>query len=149
MRMGGYKMLRKYAICYGVFIIYSYYGMISTCRPSPPKKSRYNFWFKMTWNALKLIKNKFFDLYDLYFLSYGRFWSQFSSVLTGSKILRKKFRIKRCALFWNGNSGSEIFFVRFFGFELWLILYLTVSWVLDFWESDLETLTSDTQKPVG
>ena len=41
MRMGGYKMLRKYAICYGVFnvfIIYSYYGMISTCRPSPQKK---------------------------------------------------------------------------------------------------------------
>ena len=71
-------------------------------------------------HVLKRMKKQFSDLCDFYFLSYGRFCSQFSSVFTFKKFLQKEsnfYEIGAMSL----NEWKLIF--RFLVFETWSISY--------------------------
>ena len=87
--------------------------------PPLPQKQLYLFFgpnrWETFWNEWKP-KNKMFAI----FLSYDRFYSQFSSVFNRPNLKIKC--LKRCAMFWKRIFESNSFFVRLLVSKLWSIL---------------------------
>ena len=82
---------------------------------------------RFTWkmrNVLYRLKKRFSNFWDFYFLSYGRFCSQFLGVytlITDQKCQQEKCCLKRCTMLWN---EFMIFFVQFLVSETTIIIII-------------------------
>ena len=111
--------------------------------PHPPfKKSRFAFWSKLLRNVLKRMKNEKKKLISFSVMTDFIHNFQVFLVQIRSKMMfylgQKQIRNVIVGVF----VFLSFYFVRFLVFELWSVLYLTVSWEPKNFANLIQTLTS-------